>query len=99
MSPFAAAPQSLRDLYLHELRNLYNAEVELLEALTKMAKVGASPRLRESYAAYVEEIRHHLRRLEQIFSALRERRGGFSRAALMAPEEDRSVAGGEEADL
>lgn len=61
---------SFDKLYIHELRDLYNAENQLTKALPKMAKAAASPKLAEAFTAHLEQTRGHVDRLERIFEDL-----------------------------
>jgi ferritin-like metal-binding protein YciE len=45
MGLFSPTFETLRDLYLNELRDLYSAETQLLEALPKMAKAASASHL------------------------------------------------------
>jgi len=64
--------QSLQDLYVDELRDLYNAENQLIKALPKMAKTATTPELKEAFESHLEETKGHVERLEQIFKKLDE---------------------------
>jgi ferritin-like metal-binding protein YciE len=66
---------SLEDLFLHELRDLYSAENQILKALPKMAKNASSPELKRSFDEHLEETREHVERLKQIFDRLEESPG------------------------
>ncbi len=61
---------SLHDLYVNELKDLYNAENQLLKALPKMAKAASAPELKEAFATHLEETRGQVARLETIFAEL-----------------------------
>jgi len=61
---------SLHDLYVEELKDLYNAENQLLKALPKMAKAASAPELRAAFEHHLEETRGQVKRLEQIFKKL-----------------------------
>jgi ferritin-like metal-binding protein YciE len=63
---------SLQELYVEQLRDLYNAENQLVKALPKMAKAAKSSTLREGFEHHLEQTRGHVDRLEQIFSAMDE---------------------------
>jgi ferritin-like metal-binding protein YciE len=63
---------SLHELYVEELRYLYNAETQLIKALPKMAEACSSPALRSALEQHVEVTRNHKNRLEQIFQDLDE---------------------------
>lgn len=62
--------KSLQDLYVEELKDLYNAENQLLKALPKMAKAASAPELRAAFEDHLEETRGQVKRLEQIFKKL-----------------------------
>ncbi|MDQ2817819.1 MAG: ferritin-like domain-containing protein [Candidatus Eremiobacteraeota bacterium] len=61
---------SLQDLYVDELKDLYNAEKQLLKALPKMAKAASSSELRTAFQEHLEQTKEHVTRLEQIFEEL-----------------------------
>jgi ferritin-like metal-binding protein YciE len=67
---------SFRDLYIDELRDLYNAETQLTKALPKMAKAAANEQLREAFQEHLRQTSEHVSRLEQIFEQLEERPTG-----------------------
>jgi ferritin-like metal-binding protein YciE len=67
---------SLRDLYIDQLRDLYDAENQLVKALPKMAEACASDELREGFEEHLEQTRGHVQRLEQIFERLGEKPKG-----------------------
>ena len=62
--------KTLEDLYVNELKDLYNAENQLLKALPKMAKAANAPELKEAFESHLEETRGQVERLEQIFKEL-----------------------------
>ncbi|HZQ69336.1 MAG TPA: ferritin-like domain-containing protein [Terriglobales bacterium] len=64
--------QGLRDLYIDELKDLYNAENQLLKALPKMAKAASSEQLKEGFEEHLEQTRGQVQRLEVIFESLGE---------------------------
>lgn len=72
----AASKNSLRALYIDELRDIYNAEKQLTKALPKMAKAASSEELRSGFTEHLEQTKGHVERLEQIFDALGERAAG-----------------------
>src|SRR4051812_12429617 len=61
---------SLRDVFEEYLRDLYNAEIQLLKALPRMAKAAASEDLREAFEEHLEQTRGHVERLERICEGL-----------------------------
>lgn len=61
---------SLSDLLLEQLQDLYDAEQRLVEALPKMREAASSSELKNAFDMHLEETRGHVRRLENIFSQL-----------------------------
>lgn len=64
------ALNNLQDLYVDELKDLYSAEQQLLKALPKMAKAAFAPELKDAFDKHLEQTRHQVERLEQIFTKL-----------------------------
>jgi ferritin-like metal-binding protein YciE len=64
--------QDLKELYIDELKDLYNAENQLVKALPKMAKASNSEELRNGFEEHLEQTKGHVQRLEQIFEMLGE---------------------------
>jgi ferritin-like metal-binding protein YciE len=56
----------LEELLVDELKDLYNAENQIIKALPKMAKAASSPELRRAFERHLEETRNHVERLDQI---------------------------------
>ena len=67
---------SLLELYVDELKDLYSAEKQLTKALPKMAKASSSDELRQGFEEHLEQTQGHVERLEQIFEMLGEKPGG-----------------------
>ncbi|MEQ8848523.1 ferritin-like domain-containing protein [Botrimarina sp.] len=61
---------SLDKLYVHELKDLYSAETQLLDALPKMADAAASSDLKKAFEAHLKETKKHVSRLEKLFDDL-----------------------------
>jgi ferritin-like metal-binding protein YciE len=66
----------LKHLYVKELKDLFSAENQLVQALPKMARAATSPHLRAGFERHLIQTREHVARLEQIFNALEEKPGG-----------------------
>jgi ferritin-like metal-binding protein YciE len=67
---------TLRQLYVEELRDIYDAEKQLIKALPKMAEAASSQELRNGFEEHLEQTKEHAERLEQIFSELGEKPTG-----------------------
>ncbi len=76
------ASEGLRDLYVEELRDIYNAENQLLKALPKMAKAASSKELKSGFEEHLEQTRGHVQRLEKIFKSLDENPKGKKCAGM-----------------
>ena len=61
--------QTLKDLYIHELKDLYSAEKQILKALPKMAKAATNTDLAAGFKEHLEQTKEHAVRLEQILSS------------------------------
>jgi ferritin-like metal-binding protein YciE len=57
---------TLKDLYVHELKDLYSAENQLIKALPKMAKAAKNRQLASGFTQHLEQTKKHAKRLEQI---------------------------------
>lgn len=68
--------ESIRDLLIEEMRDLYDAEKRLVKALPKMAKAAANQELSQAFESHLEETRGHVERLERVFELLGERAKG-----------------------
>jgi ferritin-like metal-binding protein YciE len=73
---------SLQELYVEQLRDLYSAENQLVKALPKMAKAAQSEALRKGFEQHLEQTKGHVDRLEQIFSAMDENPKGRKCAGM-----------------
>lgn len=56
--------QTLKDLYVHELKDLYSAENQLIKALPKMAKAAKNRQLASGFNQHLEQTKRHATRLE-----------------------------------
>jgi ferritin-like metal-binding protein YciE len=63
---------SLKKLYVNELKDLHSAENQLVKALPKMAKAASSEKLRKGFEEHLEQTKGHVERLETIFHSLGE---------------------------
>ena len=68
--------ETLDDVLLHELRDLYSAEKQLVQALPKMAEAAANPDLIAGFKTHLAETEGHVTRLEAIFAEMKVPAGG-----------------------
>ena len=81
---------TLQKLYVEELRDIYNAENQLLKALPKMAKAASSDELKQAFEDHLEETKGHVERLEKIFHDLDESPKGKTCKAMKGLVEEGS---------
>lgn len=67
---------TLRELLIDELQDLYNAESQLTKALPKMAKAATNPKLKAGFEEHLEQTLGQVERLEQCFEILGEKAKG-----------------------
>ena len=64
---------SLRDLYVEQLKDLYDAENQIIKALPKMAETANSEDLLSAFEEHLEKTRGHAQRIERIFEEMGEK--------------------------
>jgi len=64
------ALQTLQDLFVHELKDLYSAENQILKMLPKMVEAANSEELAQAFADHLQETKGHVQRIEDIFREL-----------------------------
>jgi ferritin-like metal-binding protein YciE len=84
--------KTMDDLFLHSLRDLYNAEKQLTKALPKMVKNASSEYLRDAIQAHLEETQHQVERLEEIFQGLDKAGKGVTCKAMQGLVEEGAEA-------
>jgi len=60
--------ETLQDLYVHELKDLYSAEKQLIKALPKMVKAAKNDKLAAGFEEHLEQTREHAARLERLLA-------------------------------
>jgi ferritin-like metal-binding protein YciE len=67
---------ALKEVLIDELRDMYSAENQLVKALPQLAKGAKSPKLKELFAAHLEETKGQVERLKAVFDRLEEKPTG-----------------------
>jgi ferritin-like metal-binding protein YciE len=62
----------MEDFYIEELKDIFDAEKQLLKALPRMAEAASSPELREAFEMHLKETEEQITRLKQVFKRLEE---------------------------
>src|ERR1700732_3930 len=68
--------KTMDDLFLAQIKDLYDAEKQLVKALPKMAKAASSQELRQGFQEHLDQTKGHVSRLEQIFDQLGQKASG-----------------------
>lgn len=72
MSIFSKEDQSLKELFIDEIKDIYWAEQHLVEALPKMAEGSTSPDLKKAFEDHLVQTKNHVVRLEKVFASIGE---------------------------
>ncbi|HEX5634015.1 MAG TPA: ferritin-like domain-containing protein [Gemmatimonadales bacterium] len=64
------ALETLRDLLVHELRDIYNAEQQIIKALPRMVKAAENPTLAQALQTHLRETEEQVVRLERVFEEM-----------------------------
>jgi len=70
MALFASEFHNLQDLFVQQLKDLYDAEQQLTKALPQMAEAASSADLRDAFNKHWQQTQEHVRRLEQVFRGI-----------------------------
>ena len=85
--------KTLRDLFLDELADMYDAERRIVKALPKMAKAATCPKLKKVILAHLKETEGHVTKLEQVFRSFdQEAKGKTCKATMGLLEEGDEIA-------
>ena len=68
--------ESLQELFLDELKDLYSAEKQISKALPKMMRGASAPKLKEAFQSHLQETAGQIERLETIFEMLKKKGTG-----------------------
>jgi ferritin-like metal-binding protein YciE len=90
--------ETLKDLFVEELRDLYSAEKQIIKALPKMRKAANSDQLKAAFEEHLEQTKGHVARLEEIFETLGEKPTGKTCKAMEGLVEEGSEMIAEKAE-
>lgn len=76
MGLFSMKLESLQNLFVEQLRDLYDGEQQITNALPKLIEKSTSPELRNALQEHLDITRQQIRRLDQIFQTLNEKSSG-----------------------
>lgn len=89
---------TMHDLMISELKDLYSAETQLVKALPKMRKAAAAESLQMAFETHLAQTQEHVARLEQIFEEIGTSPRGKKCAAMEGLIEEGSEMAKEDAD-
>jgi ferritin-like metal-binding protein YciE len=84
--------ESVRELLLDEMKDLYDAEKQLVKALPKVVKASSNADLRQAFENHLEETRGHVARLERAFEMMGEKAKSKPCAAMKGLVEEAGEA-------
>jgi ferritin-like metal-binding protein YciE len=67
MGLFSKDIKTMDDLFVHQLRDIYYAENQILKALPKMIEKASDPQLKQAFQSHLGETKGHVQRVEQVF--------------------------------
>ena len=74
--------ESLQELLIEEMRDIYSAENQFAKAAPKMAKKASNPQLKKAFETHLKETEGQIKRLQQIFEKLGKKPTGKKCAAM-----------------
>ena len=92
------AGSNLRDALVDEIKDIYNAEKQIVKALPKMVKGATSDELRDAFESHLEETHNQVTRLERVFELLDEKPRGKHCAGMAGILEEGSETLEEDAE-
>lgn len=90
--------ETLQELYVEQLKDIYDAENQLMKALPKMAKEATNDELKAAFEQHLEQTEEHIARLDRIFEELGEKSKGHKCKAMAGLVEEGKELMGEDAD-
>ncbi len=61
---------SLNDLFVHELQDIYDAEHQIVKALPQMARAASNAQLQQAFELHLRQTEGQIQRLDQVFQLL-----------------------------
>ena len=98
MGFFSKDIQTMDDLFVHTLRDLYYAEKQILQALPEMIEKASDPQLKQGFQSHLGETKNHVSRLEQVFRIHGEEASGVNCPAIDGIIEEAEEVAGEVED-
>ena len=90
--------ETLQELYVEQLRDMFDAENQLMKALPKMAKEATNEELKAAFEHHLEQTEEQISRLERVFEELGEKPKGHKCKAMLGLIEEGKELMEEDAD-
>src|SRR6476469_715664 len=74
--------ETMEELFIGQIQDLYDAEKQLVKALPKMAEASTSPELRSAVEEHLEQTKGQVKRLEQVFAEAGKKAAGEACEAM-----------------
>jgi ferritin-like metal-binding protein YciE len=98
MGLFSRDIETMNDLFLHTLRDIYYAENQTLKALPEMIEKATDPQLKQAFQSHLIETKNQVKRVEQVFQMLGVEAKGIDCPAIDGIIEEADDVAGEIAD-
>src|ERR1035438_8280456 len=86
--------KTLKDLFLDEVADMYDAERRIVKALPQLAKAATCEKLKAAILAHLKETEGHVTKLEQVFQSCDQKPKGMTcKATVGLLEEGAEIAG------
>jgi ferritin-like metal-binding protein YciE len=77
-----STPRNLKDLYVEQLKDLYSAETQIIDALPTMIEKATHPELKNAFTTHLEQSKRQRERVEQILEGMGEKTSGHKCQAM-----------------
>jgi ferritin-like metal-binding protein YciE len=98
MGLFSRDIETMNDLFLHTLRDIYYGENQILKALPEMIEKATDPQLKQAFQSHLAETKNQVKRVEQVFQMLGVEAKGIDCPAIDGIIEEADDVAGEIAD-
>jgi ferritin-like metal-binding protein YciE len=98
MGLFSKDIQTMNDLFVHTLRDIYYAEKQIVKALPEMIDKASDPQLKDGFRSHLRETENHVKRLEQVFQTIGQKAQGVDCPAIDGIIEEAEEVTGEVED-
>jgi ferritin-like metal-binding protein YciE len=95
MGLFTRDIKTMEDLFVHQLRDIYYAEKQIVEALPGMIEKATDPSLKQGFQTHLRETENHVKRLEQVFQLTGQKAQGVDCPAIDGLIEEADEVAGE----